>query len=258
MGTPWVSANGRYYDAGPLFSLHMNSLVTQAAGSSTYRDYDLRGAFQGDVSGVFYKMDAWNRYCVRPDGQPFTRPQAGWDNLDPTVDWQRRDTKIEQYHRYRGEDGNTPSLYAEAMNRYSKGYVGWREDWLASHTSITNRYIRIFNNIYYVSTYSTINSTMRPFDEGVSAILLSSGTQVDYTGEWKALRANNTVYYDSVLRCMNQMFFVGVLDTRESVQCQFSQGILLAATVALGLIILVKFLSALSFGVKREPEDHTK
>ena len=57
---------------------------------------------------------------------------------------------------------------------------------------------------------------------------------------------------------MNNLFYIGTIDNRSSFRCQFSNYILLASSIVLVLVIGVKFLAALQFGSKREPEDHDK
>eukprot|EP00834_Sanchytrium_tribonematis_P005977 NODE_403_length_8041_cov_0.563712.p1 type:complete len:538 gc:universal NODE_403_length_8041_cov_0.563712:2-1615(+) len=51
---------------------------------------------------------------------------------------------------------------------------------------------------------------------------------------------------------------VGVLDKRRSFRCQFSNYLLLAASIVLVSIIGFKFLAALQLGSRREPEEHDK
>jgi chitin synthase len=76
----------------------------------------------------------------------------------------------------------------------------------------------------------------------------------DITQKYKAARSRNTASFDTALRCANQMFYVGTVDTRESLQCTFSNVILFGASVVLVAVIGIKFLAALQFGSKKEPE----
>ena len=57
---------------------------------------------------------------------------------------------------------------------------------------------------------------------------------------------------------MDNVFYKGITDFRESARCQVNNYILLAFTVILCLVILVKFLSALQFGSKRRPSQQDK
>ncbi|KAK9688161.1 hypothetical protein K7432_014497 [Basidiobolus ranarum] len=58
--------------------------------------------------------------------------------------------------------------------------------------------------------------------------------------------------------CLQNLFYVGVVDTRNSPQCKFSNYILLACTIFLASVLFFKFLAALQLGTRREPEDHDK
>jgi chitin synthase len=57
---------------------------------------------------------------------------------------------------------------------------------------------------------------------------------------------------------MNNFFYIGTVDHRNDLRCQFSNYILLAASIVIVLIIGVKFVCALQFGSKKDPEDHDK
>jgi chitin synthase len=54
--------------------------------------------------------------------------------------------------------------------------------------------------------------------------------------------------------CMRNLFFVGKVDTRNSPKCIFARYILLIVSVCLVSVIAIKFIAALQFGHKREPE----
>lgn len=88
----------------------------------------------------------------------------------------------------------------------------------------------------------------------------------DVTDSWnkiikEASTSGNNTEYASVLNsltCMDNMFYVGILDFRTSAKCQFNSYIMLAFTVILCSVILIKFLSALQFGSKRRPTPQDK
>lgn len=58
--------------------------------------------------------------------------------------------------------------------------------------------------------------------------------------------------------CLRNLFFIGKVDHRNSVQCQFSRYILLVLSIIMVAIIGFKFIAALQFGRKRKPEDYDK
>ncbi|KAL1920103.1 uncharacterized protein VTP21DRAFT_1249 [Calcarisporiella thermophila] len=58
--------------------------------------------------------------------------------------------------------------------------------------------------------------------------------------------------------CLRNLFFVGKVDTRNSLQCMFGEYILLAISVFMCSVILFKFLAAIQLGARREPEEHDR
>lgn len=58
--------------------------------------------------------------------------------------------------------------------------------------------------------------------------------------------------------CLRNLFLIGQVDNRNSVQCQFSRWILLAFSLVMVSVIGFKFLAALQFGRARKPEDYDK
>ncbi|RUP30296.1 chitin synthase, partial [Jimgerdemannia flammicorona] len=69
---------------------------------------------------------------------------------------------------------------------------------------------------------------------------------------------NTTDYYQSNMDCLNTVFYVGMIDIRYTVRCQFADTILLVFAALMCLVIGVKFLAALQLGTRPTPEDHDK
>ncbi|KAI1450134.1 glycosyltransferase family 2 protein [Annulohypoxylon stygium] len=60
------------------------------------------------------------------------------------------------------------------------------------------------------------------------------------------------------LNCIKQTFYVGIPDFRYSAKCQANNYILLAFSIVICSVIVIKFLSALQFGSKRRPAPQDK
>ena len=58
--------------------------------------------------------------------------------------------------------------------------------------------------------------------------------------------------------CLDNLFYVGVLDPRTSARCLFASYFMLSISVFLGVVILIKFLASLQFAKKSKPEDSDK
>ncbi|KAI8373066.1 chitin synthase-domain-containing protein [Radiomyces spectabilis] len=82
-----------------------------------------------------------------------------------------------------------------------------------------------------------------------------SGT--DITKEFYALKLDGATKQRQLV-CLRNLFFVGMLDTRNSAKCQFSTYLLLIVTCLLASVIVFKFLAALRISSPRAPEEHDK
>ncbi|KAI9851183.1 MAG: hypothetical protein M1838_004293 [Thelocarpon superellum] len=86
--------------------------------------------------------------------------------------------------------------------------------------------------------------------------LIQNNPGQDISSEWAALPADNN--RTNALNCLNNAFYVGKPDFRNSARCQVNNYILLAFTIILCTVILAKFLSALQFGSKPRPVPQDK
>ncbi|RIA92287.1 Glycosyltransferase Family 2 protein [Glomus cerebriforme] len=59
-------------------------------------------------------------------------------------------------------------------------------------------------------------------------------------------------------QCLENVFYVGMVDFTETFRCQFNNYLLLVAACVMCAVIIVKFLAALQLGAQRKPEDHDK
>jgi len=88
------------------------------------------------------------------------------------------------------------------------------------------------------------------FPDDVEELVQSNPGQ-DITEDWNN-KLNYTTRMNSI-NCLNNMFYSGIPDFRDSVKCQINNYILLAFTCIICAVILVKFLAALQLGSKRRP-----
>ena len=83
--------------------------------------------------------------------------------------------------------------------------------------------------------------------------LVQSNPGLDITDQWQ-----DTANFSNSLNCMNNVFYKGKTDFRDTPRCQVNNYILLAFTIVLCTVILVKFLAALQLGSKRRPATQDK
>ncbi|KAI2624318.1 glycosyltransferase family 2 protein [Hypoxylon sp. NC1633] len=79
----------------------------------------------------------------------------------------------------------------------------------------------------------------------------------DVTQLWNALDMDSDMR-ERMQLCLDNLFYVGDVDTRNSTKCQFAQYLILAISILLCTIIGFKFLAALQFGGKNIPENLDK
>ncbi|KAK3837804.1 MAG: chitin synthase [Linnemannia elongata] len=97
--------------------------------------------------------------------------------------------------------------------------------------------------------------SFKPFISTEVVELFQNNLGTDITSAFKKL--DKQVQSDT-LNCLDNAFYVGVLDERDSARCQFGNWILLGASVLMGGVVLIKFLAALQLTSKREPINYDK
>jgi chitin synthase len=89
-----------------------------------------------------------------------------------------------------------------------------------------------------------------------AAQLIQNNPGLDITQDWETTL--NYTYRTTVLNCMNNMFYIGDVDFRDTPRCQVNNYILLGFTIILCVVIATKFLAALQLGSKRRPAQQDK
>ncbi|PQE26267.1 chitin synthase protein [Rutstroemia sp. NJR-2017a BBW] len=118
-----------------------------------------------------------------------------------------------------------------------------------------------FTNYYYtldlydnLATYEFLDPTVQQ--------MITENPGLDITSKWNdnfnSANASYQVDLLNNLNCFNNMFYAGIPDFRDTVRCQINNYILLAFTILLCSVIIVKFVSALQFGSKRRPSPQDK
>ncbi|KAF9920606.1 hypothetical protein FBU30_009545 [Linnemannia zychae] len=132
------------------------------------------------------------------------------------------------------------------------------------NTTGDNIWIRIDGKIYDMTVYSqNINPvggfipdhSFKPFFDKTFVELYSQNYGTDITKEFKKL---DKQVQASTLTCLNNAFYVGILDERDMAKCQFGNWILLGASCLMGGVVLIKFLAALQLTSKRSPINYDK
>ena len=111
----------------------------------------------------------------------------------------------------------------------------------------------IYDLTDYFHTLTVFNDPLyKWFPEDVADVIQNNPGN-DITDQWK-----NTANFSKARNCMENTFYVGKADFRDSAKCQVNNYILLAFTIILCAVILTKFLAALQLGSKRRPAAQDK
>jgi chitin synthase len=145
------------------------------------------------------------------------------------------------------------------IEEYYKGDLVWAKGQLQKQADRENRqWFRIDQRIYdltdYFYTLDTMDNypTYKFFPDDVTE-LVQSNPGADLTKDW----GTNAAFLNSQ-NCMDNAFYVGKVDFRETPRCQVNNYLLLAFALILVTLVLVKFLAALQLGSKRRPSAQDK
>ncbi|KAJ3360115.1 hypothetical protein HDU91_004705 [Kappamyces sp. JEL0680] len=233
--SPIVYAYGRMYQIAPIVASHISTYGLQK--------YQFQPFLGSDVSALFYKQNLFSYYCPGLD-----QPAAGWDNIVG------RPKKPVYSHRANDSASGQQKLYLEYMNKYSFGRVVWPLPYIQSISTPQKRLIVIGRNVYDVSAY--FNSQVQflgPYMESLFANFYGQ----DATKQWQQVVANDPKAAQ-YLNCINNLFYVGSLDERQSMRCLIQYYVLLAFTALLCLVICVKFFAAIRCVGESAPETYDK
>lgn len=179
-----------------------------------------------------------NTAAIHKSG-PINQPDSATKLHD--IDWytNRFLPKIQEY--YKGD------LVTKKGSVYSQGQNDART-WVILNGKIYDL------TDYFYTRKTQGNIGMYSFIPEEVADVIQQNAGSDITSLWKFSDPN----YEKTLDCMDNAFYEGKTDFRDTPRCQVNNYILLAFTIILCAVILTKFLSALQFGSKRRPAAQDK
>ncbi|KAJ3013499.1 hypothetical protein HKX48_005722 [Thoreauomyces humboldtii] len=215
---PWVYGYGKAYSIS-------NILASHQAGGIDMHQFD--AALGKDVSGLFYKVDSFADFCPG-----ITPPAAGWDNLaERPLDYSLR-------HATPGSE------YFQQLQLAAKYDVAYRWDYIEQQPLLNSSWIVLHEKVYDISTYHTSPFFANPVIDRIFA----GGLGNDISPSWNSLVVRpDPKTAAAVEHCMDNMFYIGVIDHRLDFGCQFSNYVLLASSMVIITIIGLKFLVAVQF-----------
>ena len=164
---------------------------------------------------------------------------------------------------YRETDLKNPNWFAntflEKMKKYYKGSLVFDKAKVKSYGT-DNQYpwVVIHNNVYDLGNYFYTKDQLKGFADASYLApevedMFQSNPGEDVSDQWDDYKAKDSAAAAANYLCLNNEFYSGQLDFRDTPRCLVVNYILLAFTIVLCAVILTKFLSALQLGSKRRP-----
>ena len=248
----YVSIHGKVYDISKFWKLQHSDQPGQPTSQANMQQ------FGGMVLDEYFPppLTVACQYLVT---NPYVRLTPNNSVIDPSAvhtsgpTWQP-DQKSAEYSINWYRDVFTPKI-----QDYYIGDLVWAQSNVTAQGQNDGRSWFILNGkIYDLTDYFytlSLENNLAMYDFMPSDVteLIQSNLGEDLTDQWK-----NTANFTKALDCMENVFYKGTTDFRQTARCQVNNYILLAFTIILCTVILVKFLSALQFGSKRRPAAQDK
>ena len=247
----YVSIHGKVYDISKFWKVQHSDMPTQTtqenmmpfAGMNLdeYFVPPLTIACPGLVTDPIVQLIA-NNTPIYPAGLHTSGP-----TYQPTTT-----TKLHDINWY------TNTFLPKIQEFYKGDLVTTRSSVNSQGQDDSRQWVIINGKIYdmtdYFNTLTIKNGyPLYEFFPSEVTALIQSNAGLDVTSQWQ-----NTANFSNSLNCMNNAFYVGKTDFRDTPRCQVNNYILLAFTIVLCTVILVKFLAALQLGSKRRPAAQDK
>ncbi|MCJ1478072.1 hypothetical protein MMC13_006747 [Lambiella insularis] len=261
----YIAIRGVVFDLGKFMPNHYPNIVPQTA-LAKYGGLDATALFPVQVSALCQGQDGTVDDSITLGAPP--QNVSGSPTLvsgsDPNAN----------YHDFRYSTNDTrPTWFAEQMQmltaNYKTGYVGYTASYVntlaGKQMSIAILNGRVYDFTQYVNGRISVQpkpgqsvpNVNKYFMDPLVVNLFQQNAGQDVTNQWHALNIDSGERQRMQL-CLENLFFVGTVDTRNSVKCMFAQYLLLVISILLVSVIGFKFFAALQFGRKNLPENLDK
>lgn len=265
----YVSVRGTVFDLGAFQPVHYPSIVPSKS-ILAYAGLDATSLFPVQVSALCNGVDGTVNPQVSLDySSTNTSGSADVVNTATDLNW--------KYHDFRAWKTDARKdwwfeQFTMLKANYKKGNIGYTPEYVKTLSKKQN-YIAILNSrVYDFTKYLAGGRRVNPMEGGDGTVPTGVNTDFmdtqvvqlfqiragqDVTKYWLALDISEDLR-SRMLVCLENLFYVGDVDTRNSIKCKFSEYLLLAISILLCSIIGFKFLAALQFGGKNVPENLDK
>jgi chitin synthase len=156
-----------------------------------------------------------------------------------------------------------PDRFLPFMKKYYKGYYVVSSKNLLKQSSdrqwaIIDGKIYDLGNYLWTLSLLTNDDSYKFLPDTVSNLFGQTPGQDISEDYHLALSALNSTMQAAVQNCMDNVFYAGLVDFRESPRCTVQDYLLLSFSMLLVAVMLIKFLAALQLAPKRHPEQQNK
>lgn len=261
----YVAIRGHVFDLSEFIPHHYPSIVPEKS-LMAYAGLDATALFPIQVSAL----------CQGYSNRIDDAVQLDYTNTNASGQASviSREDRNYRFHDFRVASGDSrPDWFFEQMivlkSNYKKGTIGFTPSYVKKLAG-KQQAVAIINGKVYDFTKYLAGGRRAEVPEGeelpdvdvdfmhpLVVQLFQGRAGEDITKYWNRLNLSDDVR-NRMQRCLNNLFYVGNVDTRRSTRCKFAEYLVLAISIILCSVIGFKFLAALQFGAKNIPENLDK
>ncbi|KAH7371093.1 chitin synthase-domain-containing protein [Pyrenochaeta sp. MPI-SDFR-AT-0127] len=155
-----------------------------------------------------------------------------------------------------------PNVFLPKIREFRKGDLVWETKKIKSEgENLNHMWFYMHDKVYDLTDYFKTLDMMNDLDEykfldTKLTDLVKSNAGQDLAEDFSNQLNETAQAYN--LQCLDNLFYVGKTDFRKSAKCQVNDYILLAVTIILCAVIVIKFLAALQLGSRKRPANQDK
>ncbi|KAF2137174.1 glycosyltransferase family 2 protein [Aplosporella prunicola CBS 121167] len=263
----YIAIRGIVYDLGAFIPVHYPNLVPEKS-LKKYAGKDATSLFPVQVSALCNGTKG----SIDPSVQ-LNYKSHNYSSSDNTVSTNDNNAK---YHDFRwATNDSRPDWFWEQQtylkSNYMKGRLGYSSQYVKTLADKQNTVAILDDKVYDFTEY-LVGGRTPEFPPGYKGDktgidsdfmdtdlveLFRSKSGDDITKFWQALPYDASMR-ENMKNCLDGLFYIGEVDTRNSTRCLFAKWLLMAISIVLVSVVGFKFFAALQFGGKNIPENLDK
>ena len=155
-----------------------------------------------------------------------------------------------------------PDVFIPKINEFRKGDLVWETKKIKDEgENLNHMWFTLKDRVYDLTDYFKTLDVMNEisdykFLDTKLTDMVKSNAGTDLSEEFSNQLNGTSQAYN--LQCLDNLFYVGKTDFRKTARCQVNDYILLAVTIMLCSVIVIKFLAALQLGSRKRPANQDK